>query len=133
MAHGIKGNISVILNVCIESFSENVYIFDYNARNLAALESTNVLHEEYDENLSLGMPMHPIEEDIDNEDEQEKEEWHPPPYSNSETENSIVIDEHVNEIYYYSDESDDDTSMDNFVSPNNDFDDNEECVFGCSI
>ena len=96
MAHEIKGNIAIILKLCIESFSENAYIFDYNERSFAGLESTNVLQEEYDENLSLGMHMHPIEE-------QENEEWDPPPSpskddSNSKTQISMVIDE--NPCYY---------------------------------
>ena len=98
VAHEIKGNISVILNLCLESFNDNAYIFDYNERNLAALESTNVLQEEYDENLSLGMPMHPIEEHIEDEDEREREkgEWDPPPSpskddSNSKLQYSMVI------------------------------------------
>jgi hypothetical protein len=45
--------------------------------------------------------------------------------SNSETKNSIIMDEPIDGTYYYSDESDDDMPMDDFVGPNNDFDDNE--------
>ena len=58
----MKGHISIILQICIDEFSDNTYVINYNKRNIAALENTKVVHEEDDQNLSLGMPMHPIEE-----------------------------------------------------------------------
>ena len=58
----MKGHISIILQICIDEFSDNEYVINYNKRNLAAIENPKVVHEEYDQNLSLGMPMHPIEE-----------------------------------------------------------------------
>ncbi len=61
-ARVMKGHISIILQICKKEFSDNTYVINYNKRNLATLENTKVVHEDYDQNLSLGMPMHPIEE-----------------------------------------------------------------------
>ena len=116
----------------------------------SAMEGTNVLQEEGDKRISLGMPMNPQEEEsdeekqeddenislgmsmhakekeIDNEEkgEQEKEEWGPPKYDSiSQTQNSLVF---YGTCYY--DESDDDMPIIDFMVPNNDFDDNDEYV-----
>jgi hypothetical protein len=49
------------LAVSLIEFDENIYVVDTRMR--AAQESTNILQEEDDESLSLGMPMSPQEED----------------------------------------------------------------------
>ena len=62
-------------------FHINIYVVDFNKRGTAAQESTNVLHEEEDKSLSLGMPMHPKEDECAGEEEKEdkeekvEEEW----------------------------------------------------------
>ena len=58
----MKGHISIILQICKNEFSDNTYVINYNNINLAAMENTKVVHEDYNQNLSLGMPMHPIKE-----------------------------------------------------------------------
>jgi hypothetical protein len=58
----MKGHISIILQMCKMEFSDNTHVISYNKKNLTTLENTKVVHEHYDQNLSLGMPMHPIEE-----------------------------------------------------------------------
>jgi len=69
VASKFKDLIGGILNLCIIEFDENIYVVDTRMR--AAQESTNILQEEDDESLSLGMPMSPQEED---KEEQKKEE-----------------------------------------------------------
>jgi hypothetical protein len=54
---------SFLLKTCIENFSDNAYVLCYENLSLAAQESTNILQEEDDKSLSLGMPMQPQEED----------------------------------------------------------------------
>lgn len=65
--------ITLLLNHCIDNFSENIYVVDFNEGHIAAQESTNVLQEEDAKSLSLGMPMHP-QEDESSKEEQEKED-----------------------------------------------------------
>ena len=75
--------------------------------------------QEDDENISLGMSMHPKEKEIDNEEkgEQEKEEWGPPKYDSiSQTQNSLVF---YGTCYY--DESYDDMPIIDFMVSINDF------------
>jgi hypothetical protein len=69
--------INTILYDCIADFGENIYVIDYDKRVRAAQESTNILHEEDDERISLGMPMQPQEEE--NDEQLEKEERETPP------------------------------------------------------
>jgi hypothetical protein len=45
----MKGNISIILQMCKTEFSDNTYVINYNKRNLATLENTKVVHEDYDQ------------------------------------------------------------------------------------
>ena len=97
------------------------------------MESANIMQEEDDESISFEKEIYEEEDEEAIVQSKLGEEWDLPPSpstydSNSETKNSIVIDEHVNETYYLSDESDDDIPMDDVVSPNNDFYDYEECV-----
>ena len=49
-AHVMKGHISILLQLCKKEFSDNVYVKE---RILASMESTNILQEEDDENISL--------------------------------------------------------------------------------
>ena len=51
VAREMKGQISIILQICKKEFSDNIYVKE---RILAATESTNILPEEEDKNLSLG-------------------------------------------------------------------------------
>jgi hypothetical protein len=51
--------ITIILNYYITNFIENVYVVDFNKRFMAAQESTNILQEEDDKSISLGMSMQP--------------------------------------------------------------------------
>jgi hypothetical protein len=51
--------INTILYDCIADFGENIYVVDYDKRVRAAQESTNILHEEDDERISLGCPCNP--------------------------------------------------------------------------
>jgi hypothetical protein len=52
-AHVMKGHVVLILQICINEFSDNAYVINYKERTLAAMESTNILQEEEDENISL--------------------------------------------------------------------------------
>jgi hypothetical protein len=58
-ARVMKGHICIILQMCITEFSDNAYVINYNRRNLATLENTKVVHEDYDQNLRLGCPCIP--------------------------------------------------------------------------
>ena len=49
-ARVMKVQISIILQLCKKEFSDNVYVKE---RILASMESTNILQEEDDENISL--------------------------------------------------------------------------------
>ena len=49
-ARVMKGHIYIILQLCKKEFSDNVYVKE---RILASMESTNILQEEDDENISL--------------------------------------------------------------------------------
>ena len=78
VANEMKGHNSIIPKLCIEIFSENAHVVCYKERTLAAMESTNILQEgedtnmskeeEIEEKISLGMPMHPKEEESDEEE-----------------------------------------------------------------
>jgi hypothetical protein len=46
-------HLDVILLICIDEFSDNAYVIKYKERTLAAMESTNILQEEDDENISM--------------------------------------------------------------------------------
>jgi ERCC4-related helicase len=92
VARKIKRDLYVILQIFINKFSDNAYVIKYKERTLAAMESTNVLHEEDDENISM-------EEEVCGK---EKEEYMDQPKlgdvleplkddSNTQTQNSIVI------------------------------------------
>jgi hypothetical protein len=86
-----KSMSSSILKYCIENFKENAYVVDFYMKALAAQESTNILQEGDDENLSLGMSPHTQEEEIKSEDEreQEKEEGDPSPSLSKDDSNQI--------------------------------------------
>jgi hypothetical protein len=49
----IKCHQYVILQICINEFSDNSYVIKYKGRTLAVMESTNILQEKYDENISM--------------------------------------------------------------------------------
>jgi hypothetical protein len=112
----MKVNSSILLKLCVEDFSDNAYVIKYKERTLAAMESTNILQEKDDGNISF-------EKHIDEEENEEAivptklvDVWDltpsPPTYdSKSKTENSIVMDDPFNGTYYYSDESDYDMPM----------------------
>ena len=111
----------------------NEKVFAWNYDNYyefgSAIGSTNLLQD--NKSLSLGMPMHPQEEESDEEKEEDMippklgDMWElplsPPIYdSNPKTQNSLVF---YGACYY--DECDDDMSIINFEVPNNDFNNNE--------
>jgi hypothetical protein len=56
------------------NFSQNIYVVDYNEklRGKLAWESTDVLQEDEDKDLTLGMPVQP--QDIENHEQPENEE-----------------------------------------------------------
>ena len=87
------------------------------------MESTNILQEVYGEEKEEDMVQPKL-----------GEEWDPPPSppkddSNTKTKNSPIMHEHVIiDSDLYSDESDDHMPIIDIVAPNNNFDDNEECV-----
>ena len=73
----MNGQISIILQLCKKEFSDNVYVKE---RILAAMKSTNILQEEEDKNLSLGMPVQPQEDDENGEKlENEERKLQPSP------------------------------------------------------
>jgi hypothetical protein len=88
----MKGHISILLQLCIEEFSDNAYVIKYKERTLAAMESTNILQEENDENISF-------EEEVCEEESKEDivqpklgDVWEPlKDDSNTQTQNSFVI------------------------------------------
>jgi hypothetical protein len=49
----MKEHLDAILQICINEFSDNVYVIKYKERIIAAMESTNILHEEYDQSISI--------------------------------------------------------------------------------
>ena len=61
----MKGKISIILQLCIEEFSDNAYVIKYKEKTLAAMESTNILKEEDDENISLEEEVYEEENEED--------------------------------------------------------------------
>ena len=61
IASQFKVLIATILDLCIVEFNENIYVVD--TRKRAAQESSNILQEEDDKSLSLGMPVQPQEDD----------------------------------------------------------------------
>jgi len=69
VASKFKSAITLIINYCITNFMDNIYVVDFNKRGTSTQESTNILQEDeeeekkYDKSLSLGMPMHPQEEE----------------------------------------------------------------------
>ena len=81
----MKGHISTILQLCKKDISDNVYVKE---RILASMESTNILQEgddknisleeevceEDDKSLSLGMPMQPQGEDNEEQEDDENDE-----------------------------------------------------------
>jgi hypothetical protein len=52
-ARVMKEHLDAILQICINEFSDNVYVIKYKERIIAAMESTNILHEEYDQSISI--------------------------------------------------------------------------------
>jgi hypothetical protein len=74
IASQFKVFIANILDLCILEFNENIYVVD--TRKRAAKESSNILQEEDDKSLSLGMPVQPQEDDenISLEEEECEEE-----------------------------------------------------------
>jgi hypothetical protein len=49
----LKSSSSFVLKYYIRNFSDNTYVIDYNERTFAAQESTNILKEGENENISL--------------------------------------------------------------------------------
>ena len=62
-ARVMKGHISIILQICIDEFSDNAYVINYNKRNLAAIEGTKILEEEHVVQPKLGDLWEPLEND----------------------------------------------------------------------
>ena len=50
----MKGHLSIILQVCINEFSDNAYVINYNKINLAAIEGTKILEGEHVVQPKLG-------------------------------------------------------------------------------
>ena len=50
----MKGHTSIILQNCINQFSDNEYVINYNERILAAIEGTKILEEEHVVQPKLG-------------------------------------------------------------------------------
>jgi RNase H-fold protein (predicted Holliday junction resolvase) len=51
---------------------DNIYVVDFNKRGTAAPQkTTNILQEKGDKEIILGMPMHPQEEENDEQEENE--------------------------------------------------------------
>ena len=126
IASQFKVLIATILDLCIVEFNENIYVVD--TRKRAAQESSNILQEEDDKSLSLGMPMQPQEEDIEKNDELEEEEYEaPPPPSTYEVEThpQTFIDDDicVNDRFCFYDSSDDEEE-DQFMLNENIIDNN---------
>ena len=63
-----KKLVTFILNRCIADFGKNIYVVG------AAQQSTNILQGEGDESLSLGKPMQPQEEHIEEQKDEENDE-----------------------------------------------------------
>ena len=59
----MKWHISIILQICINEFSDNAYVINYNERNLAAIEGNNVLEEEHVVQSKLGELWEPLKDD----------------------------------------------------------------------
>jgi hypothetical protein len=51
-ARMMKWHLYVILQICINEFSDNSYFIKYKERTLASMESANILQEE-EENMSM--------------------------------------------------------------------------------
>ena len=63
IASECRVTVSNILNKCMNEFDENIYVVDSRKRYAQGI--SNVLQEEDDKSLSLGMPMQTQEEDND--------------------------------------------------------------------
>jgi len=134
IASQFKVLIATILDLCIVEFNENIYVVD--TRKRAAQESSNILQEEDDKSLSLGMPMQPQEEDNEeqkdegNDELEEEANEAPPPSSTYEVENQTqtFIDDDIYDrlSFYDSDDDEEDQPMLNENIIDNDFKDNEE-------
>ena len=72
-ARVMKGHTSIILQICINDFSDNEYVINYNERILAVIEGTKILEEEHVVQSKLGDVWKPLKDD-----------------SNSQTKNSCV-------------------------------------------
>ena len=59
----MKGHISIILQICINEFSDNAYVINYNERILAAIEGTKILEEEHVVQSKLGDVWEPLKHD----------------------------------------------------------------------
>ena len=54
VTHTCDFEVTLILDYCIDNFSDNISVANYNKRVKAARESTNILQGEDDESISLG-------------------------------------------------------------------------------
>ena len=59
----IKGHLSIMLQICKEEFSNNIYVIDHNKRILTAIESARVLNEEHVVQSKLGDVWEPLKDD----------------------------------------------------------------------
>ena len=104
-------------------FDENIYVIDTTKR-----ARSNVLQEEDDKSLSLGMPMQPQEEDNEEQEDDEQleieERKHPPspPMDEGNTQNLV----HDKLCFYDSDDEEEYESMPNENIIDNDFKKDEE-------
>jgi hypothetical protein len=64
-ARVMKGHLDIILQIYINEFSYNAYVINYKETTLAATESTNILQEEDDENISLEEEVYEEEKEED--------------------------------------------------------------------
>ena len=56
----MKGHASIILQICINEFSDNEYVINYNERILAAIESARILEKEHVVQSKLGDVWEPL-------------------------------------------------------------------------
>ena len=49
VTHACDYEVTIILDHCIDNFSDNIYVLDYNERNRTTRENTSLLHKEENE------------------------------------------------------------------------------------
>jgi hypothetical protein len=88
----MKGHMDVILQICINEFSDNAYVIKYKEKTLTAMESNNILQEEDDKNMSMEEEVYEEEKEEDMTQPKLGDVLEPlDDYSNTQTQNSIAI------------------------------------------